>query len=336
MAKKSYLRIIKVYIKLYFRNLEIKYKAIDSSKMKTFIICFTISFFLWLFNYLNEKHTATFDLPISIVTTNDTSHKLISVEKPPSSIRVNISGHGWSLLKYIFFPGKSLDLHLKKPTEQSSIKVKNLLPQISKLFNDIKVNYVLEDNIVFKYDTLTQKKVEIRIDSAHIALSKNYRIVSTINYYPKSFILKSPSGFINDYPDTLFITISEKGIQKSFNKNFKIDYPFTNKFNTINYKSVGVHFEVQAFDVHASLLIPKIKNFPRSAVLDTQNVMAHVHYLLPRNRNLPSKQYVDTIEVELDFKKMNKIDNTICPDYAFLDSLREAKVFPKCFNIITK
>lgn len=331
MATKNYKRSLRRYLQYYLYSSKVRVRSLDNSKIRVFMLCFIISFFIWLFQYFNAEHTTTLNLPISI-DTQAIIDQLIYTEKPPETIQVNVTGTGWSLLKYLFLPSPPLVFNLENPLQETNVRTKELLPQFSTLYNDIIVNGIIEDTVHFRADTLTQKEVLISIDSSQIQLSPNHRIVSKIKYRPRTFSLTAPSTLIDTYPDTHFVKIRERGIQDDFEDDFEIDYLKQRVLSTINRDRVYVSFEVRAFSVYIRHLKLKLKHFPKSVRLDSSQLPAEIRYLVPRTVN--NRNRADSVTVILNYRRRNRAKKQICPSIPGLDSLFEARVKPTCFNLI--
>ena len=331
MANKNYKRSLRRYVQYYLYSSKVRVRSLDNSKIRIFILCFIISFFIWLFQYFNAEHTTTLDFPIA-VKTKTVPNQLIHTEKPPETIQVNVTGPGWSLLKYLFLPAPPLVFDLEHPLRETNLRTKELLPQFSTVYNDITVNEIMEDTVHFRYDTLTQKEVLIVVDSARIQLSPNHRIVSKLNYRPHSFTLTAPSTHMNIYPDTHFVRIAERGIQEDFEDDFEIDYLRNRTLSTINRDRVYVSFEVQPFNVYIRHLKLKLKYFPKAVRLDSSQLPAEIRYLVPRN--ITNRNRVDTVIVILNYRRRDRVKKQICPTIRGLDTLLEARVKPPCFNLI--
>lgn len=333
MASNNYKRSLRRYFQYYLYSSKVRLRSLDGSEIRVFISCFIIAFFIWLFQYFNAAHTTTLNLPISIQTQANIP-QLIFTEKPPKTIRVNVTGPGWSLLKYLFLPSPPLTFNLENPLQETNRKTKELLPQFSTFYNDITVNQIMEDTIHFRYDTLAQKEILILVDSAQIQLSPNHRIISKINYRPRSFTLKAPKSHMNTYRDTHFVKITERGIQEDFEDDFEIDYLDNRNLSTINRDRVYVSFEVQPFNVYIRRLNLKLKYFPKSVSLDSSQLPAEIRYLVPRRSNPINR--IDTISITLNYRRRNRFKKQICPNIPGLDTLFEAQVKPPCFNLIRK
>ena len=331
MIKKNYTRTLRRYVQFYMYSFKIRIRTLDSSKIRIFILCFFISFFIWLFQYFNAEHTTTLNFPISIKPTF-TLAGLIYIEKPPETIKVNVTGTGWSLLKYLFLPSPPLIFNSENPLRQTNFRTKQLLPQFSTLYNDIIINSIIEDTVHFKYDTLSQKRITVFIDSNSIELSKNHRIVSNIYYTPQTFMLKAPSTYIKTYSDTHFIQINQPNLQDDFQNDFEIDYLKNKAFSTIDRDRVYVNFKVESFEVHIRHLILKLKYFPKSVSLDSSNLPDQIEYLFPRGKFKGNT--IDSVKVILDYRQRDKTKRQICPLIPGLDTLREAKLKSRCFDLI--
>jgi hypothetical protein len=215
-------------------------------RVKTFIGCLLAAAFFWLMNALNkENYSIKLNYPL-VIEYDDAS--FVAVQSLPKRVSVNVSGDGWSLLQKSWFNFNATPVVYKvlNPSKDSFINTTTLTDQITELFPMLKVNYVVADTFELNFERKIRKIIPIRIDSTDIHMQKGYMISSIINVSPSLISVDGPASLVNNYPDTLHISISTLKIQNDYDETLPLEIKLS-PLVEVSHKEVTVSFEVARF-----------------------------------------------------------------------------------------
>ncbi|OHX67259.1 YbbR-like domain-containing protein [Flammeovirga pacifica] len=284
-------------------------------------ICFLTAFIFWIFHSLNEDHTSTIEIPVKVKIKDE---NVVALKEPPNHVSVNASGNGWTLLSKSLGIGNSkLNINLEDPVEVKYLAGKVLLKELSQVLKGLKVNYILEDTLAFNYDTLTNRKIAVEIDTSSFVYQNGYRRVGPIKVYPDSIIFRGPTTELNQFPDKLILSSEDsEPIAENLNEYIPVRVPskFNNSLVFSQYDEVKVSFDVYYFISSTEKTKIYKVNFPDGGksndplfLLETEDV--YISYVI-REDLINS---VDTIPVIIDYKDIDWNDSTVTPK-VFIDN----------------
>jgi hypothetical protein len=126
-------------------------------RWQTIFFCIVGAMMFWLLNALNKVYTTDINYPVSFVI--DESKVALSKE-PPSTIRLEVTGGGWRLLRYLLrFHVQPIDLPVAQISKKGQIKGEYLWPIFNKRLKDLKVRRVLMGEPLYVHK-LSQKPPE--------------------------------------------------------------------------------------------------------------------------------------------------------------------------------
>lgn len=216
------------------------------SKIKTFLGCFLAAAFFWLMNVLNkDNYSIKLSYPLAI---EYDYAAFVPVQPLPKRISVNVSGDGWNLLQKTWLNFNALPVVYKvlNPTKASFINSTTLTDQITELFPDLKVNYVVADTFELSFERKIRKIIPIRIDSAGINMQDGYVISSIINVSPSLISVDGPVSMIQAYPDTIRVKIPTPRIQNNFDETLPIPLQVS-PLVEVSHRDVTISFEVAQY-----------------------------------------------------------------------------------------
>jgi hypothetical protein len=216
------------------------------NRIKTFLGCFLAASFFWLMNVLNkENYSIKLSYPLAIEYDNTA---FVPVQPLPRRISVNVSGDGWNLLQKSWLNFNALPVIYKvlNPTKASFINSTTLTDQVTELFPDLKVNYVVADTFELSFERKIRKIIPIRIDSVGINMQRGYVVSSIINVSPSLISIDGPASLVQAYPDTLRISIPTPRIQNNFDETLPIPLPVS-PLVEVSHRDVSISFEVAQF-----------------------------------------------------------------------------------------
>ncbi|WP_229216574.1 hypothetical protein [Dyadobacter sp. 3J3] len=213
------------------------------NKINTFLGCLLAATFFWLMNVLNkEDYSIRLSYPLKV---EYDAASFVPLQPLPKRISVNVTGDGWNLLRKSWLNFNALPVVYKvlNPTKASFINSTSLTDQITELFPDVKVNYVVSDTFELSFERKIRKIIPIRIDSAGINMREGYVISSIVNVSPSLISVDGPISIIRNYPDTIRIGIPTKKIQNNYDESLPIPIAVS-PLVEVSHRDVYVSFEV--------------------------------------------------------------------------------------------
>ncbi|CAG5003960.1 hypothetical protein DYBT9275_03267 [Dyadobacter sp. CECT 9275] len=172
----------------------------------------------------------------------------VPLQTLPKRISVNVSGDGWSLLQksWLNFNAQPVTYKVRNPNKASFINSTTLTDQITELFPNLKVNYVVADTFELSFERKIRKIIPIRVDSLGINMREGYVISSIINVSPSLISVDGPVSLIQSYPDTIRVSIPTPKIQNNFDESLPIPLPVSPMVE-VSHRDVYVSFEVAQY-----------------------------------------------------------------------------------------
>ncbi|CAG5069592.1 hypothetical protein DYBT9623_02328 [Dyadobacter sp. CECT 9623] len=202
--------------------------------------------FFWLMNVLNtENYSIKLNYPLEIEYDNSS---YVPMQPLPRRISVNVSGDGWSLLQksWLNFNANPVVYKVLNPNEASFINSTTLTDQVTELFPNLHVNYVVADTFELSFEPKIRKIIPIRIDSVGIDIKPGYVISSVINVSPSLISIDGPVSLVKTYPDTIRISVPTPKIQGNYDESLPIPLPVSPLVD-VSHRDVFVSFEVAQF-----------------------------------------------------------------------------------------
>jgi hypothetical protein len=95
----------------------------------------------WVLNALNKVYTTDINYPVSFIVDES---KVVLAKEPPSTIRLEVTGSGWRLLRYLLrLHVQPIELPVAQISKKGQIKGEYLWPIFNKRLKDLKVRRVL-------------------------------------------------------------------------------------------------------------------------------------------------------------------------------------------------
>lgn len=263
----------------------------------------------WLFNELNKEYTTRLIYPLEL---NFERESVVVMQPLPESIKVDVSGGGWNLLRrtFILFNPTPLNIDLDNPTFIRFYSRSALLPIVRDQLSELKVNYLMTDTLYFHIEEKLTKKVAIKIDSSTIQMRDNYRIISQINTSLDSIEFTGPKSFIDSLQSTFVLSVSETSIDDDFDES--LDIPLADEdLISVLPDEVQVNFEVERFDRLSVPVSFDVLNFPEDSSALPAFDQIEVKFTV---RQSQSRDYQPSdFGITVDYNLLDELDSTIFP-----------------------
>ena len=263
----------------------------------------------WFFNELNKEYTTRLIYPLKFNFERDS---VVVVRPMPTSIKVDVTGGGWNLLRrtFILFNPTPLTIDLDNPTLIRFYSRATLLPLVRDQLSELRVNYLMTDTIYFHIEEKLSRKLPVSIDSANIDLREDYRIVSSMSFSPDSIVLTGPKSFIDSLNGPFILPISERAIDEDYDEDVEILLP-AEEITLSEPEEINVSFAVERFD-RITVPVPfDVLNFPEDSTAIPGIEQIEVSFTVPRSER---REYeASDFGITVDFNLLNEGDSSIFP-----------------------
>lgn len=297
---------------------------------KVVVVAFLTAATFWFFNSLNKNYTTSLNYPVEFIFNSDS---LISVKRLPENIELDVSGGGWSLLrKTAVFSPSPLQIELQNPTTTQLLSWIELLPIVRDQIQDLVVNQILEDTLSVQIEPRLQKWVVPEIDSLHVDLEEDYRLVSSVSIVQDSILITGPKSFIDTLSATYVFRLEETEIDDDFDESVLVEFPFRNLIRS-NPAEVRVLFEVDEF-LRKEVRVPiEPMNFPEDSSSRIEQGSVMISYVV--QRGLDEEYGPADFVVLADFDMMRQSDSmTLAMLTGFPQNALEVKIEPEIIKVL--
>lgn len=190
-----------------------------SFRLSKALLCLLAAALFWLLNALNKTgYSVNVDYPIHFVYDESA---FIPTLPLPRTVRVNVSGDGWGLLRHSLLPFRAdpVDYVVKAPLRASVINTASLTAALADQIKKLRVNYVVADTLDLAFDERIHKTIYLRPDSLHIGLAPGFVVSSIINVTPHRIDVDGPRRLVRGLPDTLPVRIPRKNIADNYDED---------------------------------------------------------------------------------------------------------------------
>lgn len=267
-----------------FTRLARREKDRFNKKLLIFIFFLLLSAIFWFLSMLNREYTTNLSYPVRY--TNFPDEKVL-VGELPSSLTLNVSGYGYTLLKYRFsrrllpliFDVNSFSLNRVSDENDSFFIVSSVAKnKISdQLGTDIEINEITPDTLFFEFSEVISLNVPVE---PHLALEfrQQYMQSGRVQVDPDTITVSGPQSVI----DTLEQVFTSELIMKQVDQTVEADIPLLEyEFLRFSVEKVKVTVPVEQF-TEAAINVPiETVNVPEGLTLKTFPSEIRVSYLVP-------------------------------------------------------
>lgn len=236
---------------------------IKNRKTTVFLVCVSISAFLWLLIKLSKEYEITVEIPIKY--TNFPKDKLIT-NQPDSVLLLKYTDNGFELAPYSLF-GKlkrlKIDVQSLDYREQSNayslyyIKTEMLAERINKLIKSQNfISIIRPDSLKIRMIDLEEKKVKV-IPNIQYSLSPQFQLKEHVYTNPDSIIIYGSLEQLSEIDSVSTKKLKFNNLNSSIFKKTNILFP--PNINS-DIKTVSVNLVVEKF-TESSILIPLRNHF---------------------------------------------------------------------------
>ena len=288
-------------------NLLSRIKVKKPENLRVVFLAVATAAIFWFFNALNKDYDATVGYPVNW---EFDAEQYIVVDELPASIRVNVKGLGWTLLRVsLGLKVTPINIALSNPALNKKIAGTSLTNRVDDNLEELQLNYIFEDTLHLNIEPRANRSFGVYIDSANISLAENYRIISPINYDVHLMELEGPRNMVNSNPsDSFLISIKELQLNDNFSEelNFEIERSELFRFNP---RSVNVSFDVAEFITAERIVTLERVDFPEDSTVYLSDTTCLVQFLV--RKDLEESIVADSFSVVANYALINQTDSTL-------------------------
>lgn len=186
------------------------------------LICLLAAGLFWLLNALNKDgYSINVEYPVRF---NFDDSQFVPITILPRTVRVNVSGDGWNLLRLSWLPFRTepVSYVVRDPLQASIINTSAMTAALSEQVKNLRVNYVIADTLEMGFDRREIKTIRLIPDSSHIDLLPRYIVSSVINLTPSTITVEGPARLLRGFSDTMLVKIPGRRIADNYDEELPI------------------------------------------------------------------------------------------------------------------
>ena len=175
----------------------------NRTNWRALFLCFAAASVFWIFNALNQEHSATVKLPLIVVYDKA---QFVPTAKLPEHIEAHVSGSGWDiLLKNLGFRSQPVEIIPEYIPGKNHLQLSASSAQIIPLLEDLKLNYFPLDTLTLSFDRIKEKRFYIRPNLSEVSFRSGFVLSEIPTLDPSEVLITGPSVEVDALPDTLEI-----------------------------------------------------------------------------------------------------------------------------------
>lgn len=212
-------------------------------QMGKWLVCLLAAGLFWVMNALNrDGYSLNVNYPVKFQY-NDSL--FIPTTVLPRTVRVNVSGDGWGLLRLSWLPFRTnpVQYPVNNPMQAAIINTSAMTAALADQVKSLKVNYVVADTLEMGFDRRMTKSIRLIPDSTHINLLPRFVVSSFINMTPSTLVVEGPARLLRGFADTLVVRIPGRRIADNYDEELPLNaykHPLVKR----SHEKVFVSFEV--------------------------------------------------------------------------------------------
>lgn len=272
-------------LKHFYLRLLIRFRKITiDNRFFIFIFFLFVATIFWFLNALSKEYTTELTYPVSY--TNIPTDKLL-ISNPPDELSLKVSAYGFILLKHNFRKNiMPLHINATSPPLTKMPGSKNqkyyLLTQYvinsldNQLTNDIKIDEITPDTLLFEFINVISKKVPV-VPDFDIHFVRQFTLKNDYIIEPDSIMVYGPENII----DTIrFVSTKHhdfKNISSTFSDVYELkDYELLK----LSEKKVEIEVPVEKYTQVKFEINVEVVNVPNGITLKTFPRKVSISYLV--------------------------------------------------------
>lgn len=281
-----------------------------NQKVLIFLFFLALSTIFWLLNALDHNFSTNITYPIKYIHLRP---DMEMVDDIPENISLNVSGHGYVLLRSIITSSRhpvifriiTLNFNnIPKDTNHYYLLTRNLKENIQRqLGSELVLNYLSPDTLYYTFSPIVRKKVHV-VPDIDIEFEKQYMQGGSIVSIPDSIIITGPKSIVDTIEKIKTVYKNFDHTDKTFSEELKLE-PVEGV--SLIKKSVIISVPVEKF-TESSINIPiKVLNIPDSLEMKLFPTFIKINYIVAlRNYNkVSSWNFRATVDYKMVHASIN-------------------------------
>lgn len=229
---------------------------------KAVVLCVLTASVFWCFNALNKRYTTTLNFPVQFDYDRE---RFIAVRPLPSSVKINVTGIGWNLLRRSTgVRVVPLVISLERPAEVRKIVGSSLPAVFSSQLSGFEVNFILTDTLHLTVERKGSRLLKLEPDITNILFREGYTITSPLTITPDTVRLNGPMSLLSSLPNPLSLKIPQRNIDDDFHELIRITF-LNDELIYRNPETVDVSFKVDKLVEISDSVQLAVSNAPRNS-----------------------------------------------------------------------
>ena len=178
--------------------------------------------------------------------------------------------------------------------------------------NPITLNFVVTDTIYIDIQERLSRVIQLSIDSIHIPLKENHRLVSGIALSSDHFVLTGARSYVEVFPEEhiLFFDGVDPMEGGEVQKVLPIHLPFP-KLLQASPSEVDISFATALFIKKSIKVSIEKRNFPRRRRhrILLEDTFAIISYTIQQEKDIPFSP--ENFPLMADYRQRNRLDSTV-------------------------
>lgn len=307
-----------------FRKYFKKISRQKAANIKVVVLCVLAATTFWVLNALNKDNYSTVvNQPIEFYYDRN---EFIAVEELPSSVRIEIYGNGWDLLrKYFRVNVVPFPIEMTNPSTQDYILTSTFQRALAEQTAPTQLSAILEDTLHINIDSIVTRSLKVDLDTSRKILAGNFRFASDIRFHPDSVSVTGASSIIEQKQGTIPVVWDEEELSHDYSQMLPLHVPKEHEdLIYLETEEVLVEFEVVEFLAGNRRLDIRTINFPSSVSVNLGDSTVVMDYLVDEREVEALKEL--EFDAILNYRNRNREDSTVQVSLnkvpPFMDSIR--------------
>ena len=275
---------------------------------KAVMLCLLTASVFWCFNALNKRYTTTLSFPIQFDFDRE---RFIAVRPLPGSVRINVTGIGWNLLRRSTgVRVVPLVISLERPSEVKKIVGSTLPALFSSQLNGFDINFILTDTLHVTVERKGSRLLTLEPDISEILFKEGYTLTSRLTISPDTVRLKGPLSLIRSIPNPFPVKIPQRNVDDDYHEQIRISF-LNDELIYRNPETIEVSFRVDKLVEISDSVHLAVSNAPKNSwpFIERQKVPCKI--AVPE-RSLDSLK-IDSVRAVLDLTGFKRGIKKIMP-----------------------
>lgn len=267
-----------------------------------------LSFSIWVFTKFSHTYTETATIKLNY--TNLPDHKIIAMDSVPE-IKVRVSAFGFRLLSY-YFSNQSMNVDLEKDTYIANASYVWLANKAQKQIEErmgasIEVLSVNPDTVRFNFDTLTVKKVPVRLRSS-ISYALGYNSMDSLRVKPDSIKIIGTVKGVSAIDSIVTQDLKLSNVNSNIQQTVELKLPNADGQLKFSAENVKVSLKVEKF-TEGTLEVPvDISNLPEDKQINyfPKTIKVFYYVSLSNYKAITASDF----KIDCDFEKATSKNQT--------------------------